>query len=152
MLKIFQRLRQKWVSSVNYRIRLNVSFNVEIISAMFWWQRWGGVNLVWSLRQSLHIRWWSLLIKHMANLHSFFSPNFPLSIVNLQFSFSHIELMYFWNYTESNSFFICSSRFTIKFWVFLPVLESSLEVCFKFLIVVFVRLMLWSLSKSVECK
>jgi hypothetical protein len=31
---------------INYRIRLNVSFNVEIISTMFWWQRWGGVNSV----------------------------------------------------------------------------------------------------------
>jgi len=152
MLKTFQHLRQKWLSSVNYRIRLNVSFNVEIISTMFWWQRWGVVNWVWSLHQSLHIRWWSLLIKHMANLHSFFNPNSPLSIVNLQFSFSHIELMYFWNYTESDSFFICSSRFTIKFWVFLLVLECSLEVCFKFLIAVFVRPMLWSLSKSVGCK
>jgi hypothetical protein len=125
---------------------------VEIISTMFWWQRWGGVNSGWSLHQSLHVRWWSLLIKHMANLHSFLQPKFPLSIVNLQFSFSHIELMYFWNYTESNSFFICSSRFTIKLWVFLLVLECSLEVCFKFLIVVSVRLVLWSLSKSVGCK
>jgi len=152
MLKMFQHLRQKWTSSVNYRITLNVSFNVEIISTTLWWKRWGVVNSVWSLHQSLHIRWWSLLIKPMANLHSFFSPNSPLSIVNLQFSFSHIELMYFWNYTESDRIFICSSRFTIKFWVFLLVLECILEVCFKFLIVIFVRLMLWSLSKSVGCK
>jgi hypothetical protein len=83
MLKIFQHLRQKWVSSVNYRIRLDVSFNVEIISTMFWWQRWGGVNSVWSLCQSLHVRWWSLLIKHMANLHSFLQPKFPLKYCEL---------------------------------------------------------------------
>jgi hypothetical protein len=44
------------------------TFNVEIISTMFWWQSWGVVNSVWSLPQSL--QWCGFLVCPFCMFHN----------------------------------------------------------------------------------